>query len=547
MADSKKYQVVGSFVGPPGPAGSDATVTAESVKNALGYVPASQDDVDTLSDQIANDGGGGASVYIGDTQPTDGTLYWLDTSEDTEPEEPDTPVEPVVYKITANLTNCTSNNSATSINEGESYTTTLTASDGYQLSSVSITMGGTDVTSTVYADGIVTVDTVTGDVVITATAVLAESGGTVTVEIPNVAEEIKTGYRVLGPSTSTPKFQEAETQTCYKITNVKAGDVITTVNINASDSVAWIEGVGVINNSDSRVTIGSFVDNYSGRMYTLVADTDYATVWVNALTKCVITGRVTWTKSADSGESGSGGDTEVTLSSISATYTGGDVAVGTALTDLTGITVTGTYSDGSTATITGYTLSGTIAEGSNTITVSYSGKTTAITVTGVAESGGDTEENPNLAESNICTVGEVVASNTARKFTTTELQSLLDAGYTDLYCVGYRSNSQYGFNFKISANFTSDGGMYNLQNATNTPDGIIMTDFIAVANVLTDSPYKAVGKFSIQGLLSKLNELISDGTLDPTERYGTNTISISTTSPVTLDNVLYSYDPNYKV
>lgn len=81
---------------------------------------------------------------------------------------------------------------------------------------------------------------------------------------------------------------------------------------------------------------------------------------------------------------------EVTLSSISATYSGGDVAVGTAVTDLTGIVVTAHYSDGSTATVTDYTLSGTIAEGSNTIAVSYGGKTTTFTVTGVAESGGTT-------------------------------------------------------------------------------------------------------------------------------------------------------------
>lgn len=77
---------------------------------------------------------------------------------------------------------------------------------------------------------------------------------------------------------------------------------------------------------------------------------------------------------------------QVTLASISATYTGGDVAVGTVLTNLTGITVTGTYSDGSTSEITGYTLSGEILEGSNAITVSYDGLTTTFTVTGVAES-----------------------------------------------------------------------------------------------------------------------------------------------------------------
>lgn len=86
------------------------------------------------------------------------------------------------------------------------------------------------------------------------------------------------------------------------------------------------------------------------------------------------------------------GTPEVTLTSISATYTGGEVAVGTSVNDLTGITVTAHYSDGSTANITGYTLSGTIAEGANTITVSYGGKTTTFTVTGVAESGGDTPD-----------------------------------------------------------------------------------------------------------------------------------------------------------
>ena len=85
---------------------------------------------------------------------------------------------------------------------------------------------------------------------------------------------------------------------------------------------------------------------------------------------------------------GGSGETEVTLSSISAIYTGGEVTAGTVLSNLTGITVTATYSDGTTKTVTGYSLSGEILEGENRITVSYGGKTTTITVTGVAESGG---------------------------------------------------------------------------------------------------------------------------------------------------------------
>lgn len=89
---------------------------------------------------------------------------------------------------------------------------------------------------------------------------------------------------------------------------------------------------------------------------------------------------------------------EVTLSSISATYTGGNVLVGTSVNLLTGITVKAHYSDGSTSNVTDYTLSGTIAEGSNTITVSYGGKTTTFTVTGVAESGGEDEPTDDGTE-----------------------------------------------------------------------------------------------------------------------------------------------------
>jgi hypothetical protein len=75
---------------------------------------------------------------------------------------------------------------------------------------------------------------------------------------------------------------------------------------------------------------------------------------------------------------------EKTLTSISATYSGGSVPVGTAVSALTGIKVTAHYSDGSTATVTGYTLSGSIKEGSNTVTVIYGGKTTTFTVVGEA-------------------------------------------------------------------------------------------------------------------------------------------------------------------
>lgn len=80
----------------------------------------------------------------------------------------------VTYTITRNLTNCTSDNPTTSVNEGNSYSETLTPQTGYTLdgATVSITMNGTDVTNDVYADGVINIENVTGDVVVTVNAVV---------------------------------------------------------------------------------------------------------------------------------------------------------------------------------------------------------------------------------------------------------------------------------------------------------------------------------------------------------------------------------------
>ncbi len=75
------------------------------------------------------------------------------------------------YNITNALTNVTTNNSLTVIEEGTPYSATLTAKSGYQIDTVSVTMGGSDVTASVYSNGVVTIGSVTGDVVITANAV----------------------------------------------------------------------------------------------------------------------------------------------------------------------------------------------------------------------------------------------------------------------------------------------------------------------------------------------------------------------------------------
>ena len=237
---------------------------------------------------------------------------------------------------------------------------------------------------------------------------------------------------------------------------------------------------------------------------------------------------------------------EVTLSSILATYTGGEVTVGTALTDLTGITVTGTYSDGSTSAITDYTLSGTIAEGENTITVSYGGKTATFKVTGVAESGGDEpSENPNLVESNVLVAYTPEEKKDGHNLTLYDLQSLIDNNHTEIYVVGYRSNGVYGHSYGIRAGHNSGYGLEVVLQNTSSADGTYIVEFIGVSNVITETPSKSVTKWSVQAILNKLNEMINSGTIDSSK--GTPFVQFKTTSPLYIDKIMYSYDSNYAV
>lgn len=77
------------------------------------------------------------------------------------------------YKITKSLSHVTINNSATTIKEGSSYTATLSASSGYSIDTVTIKMGGVDITSSAYSSSTkkINIVNVTGDITITATTI----------------------------------------------------------------------------------------------------------------------------------------------------------------------------------------------------------------------------------------------------------------------------------------------------------------------------------------------------------------------------------------
>lgn len=76
----------------------------------------------------------------------------------------------ITYAVIQNLTNITSSNTSANVKEGDSFSATLTANSGYELGTVVVTMGGLDITSSAYSNGVISISSVTGNIVITATA-----------------------------------------------------------------------------------------------------------------------------------------------------------------------------------------------------------------------------------------------------------------------------------------------------------------------------------------------------------------------------------------
>ena len=75
---------------------------------------------------------------------------------------------PQIFTITTSLSNCTASNSQATVVEGSSYSNTITANQGYEMSAITCTMGGVEQT---VSDGVINISEVIGNIVINATAV----------------------------------------------------------------------------------------------------------------------------------------------------------------------------------------------------------------------------------------------------------------------------------------------------------------------------------------------------------------------------------------
>lgn len=120
-----------------------------------------------------------------------------------------------VYSVTYNLTNCTSSNTATAVTENRAYTTTIALIEDAVMGSVTVTMGGADVTSSVYQNGVISIANVTGDIVITATA----SVPLWTETISDIAVAIRSLWQL---SSGSPVLANSNTEAAIGVTTANS-------------------------------------------------------------------------------------------------------------------------------------------------------------------------------------------------------------------------------------------------------------------------------------------------------------------------------------
>ena len=128
----------------------------------------------------------------------------------------------VTYTITLNLTNCASSNTANTIGEGASYTTTLSPTGTYQkLGAITVTMGGVDISASAVSGSTITIAKVTGDIVITCAAVITNIIDTVGISAntrlsaSSGANKAQTGWATIGANMNASS-----------LIHLKAGDTL---------------------------------------------------------------------------------------------------------------------------------------------------------------------------------------------------------------------------------------------------------------------------------------------------------------------------------
>lgn len=166
----------------------------------------------------------------------------------------------VNYTITRNLTNCASSNTANTIAEGTAYTTTLTPTGTYKkLGTITVTMGGTDISASAVSGSTITIAKATGNIVITCAATITNIIDTVGISAntrlstSSGENRAQSGYAAIGAN-----------KDAASLIHLKAGDTLRIKGASlpaSNDSCSAI----VIYNANGTFNVSTYL--HSGRTW----------------------------------------------------------------------------------------------------------------------------------------------------------------------------------------------------------------------------------------------------------------------------------------
>lgn len=128
--------------------------------------------------------------------------------------------------VSKHLTNCSINNSKKTVVGNEGYVATISPNEGYELSSVQVTMGGVNVTASFYSSGKIAIPQVTGNIVITATAVESAEVITNLVDSIGIAPNVRVSLSTGENAEASGFAAVGATKDVNSLIHFSAGDVI---------------------------------------------------------------------------------------------------------------------------------------------------------------------------------------------------------------------------------------------------------------------------------------------------------------------------------
>lgn len=192
-----------------------------------------------------------------------------------------------MYAVTNHLTNVATDNQSASVAEGDAYTANISATAPYNVGTITVTMGGVDITSSAVSGSVISISEVTGDIVITASGVL---GNLIDYFGYTDNQRISTGD---GGNRSKAGYVTIEYINLSEFVNNESVAFHITGAQFIHKSSPWDDNAYVFYNASKGFTVGNYIGNGThGNVHvtcTTTSDTDL-TITITGLTSAIVTG-----------------------------------------------------------------------------------------------------------------------------------------------------------------------------------------------------------------------------------------------------------------